>query len=199
MKILAARVRWNESWGNTPDMEVLVDNMPDESSMVFEEKAGLYLAIQNGYASYMYYNEPGDGYGGRVFTVKMQDGSIRRLTGPWSSRAGCVNAGGFDTQIMDVSMTDNAETFNSRGMKGCFIAGAITLDLAVSAAKMARCTLAQIIGNEPAWHPSKDPRTVVKPHSKFGCKKRSGYSVYVENRSFEVPTLRDVSVALTSC
>jgi hypothetical protein len=57
----------------------------------YVERGGVYRAKCGDVVSYLYYDKPGNGYGGRVFEVIMADGTARRLKGPWSSRAGVVN------------------------------------------------------------------------------------------------------------
>lgn len=160
MKILNIKVDWMKDWHNHPVLQVLVDKIPKLDEMVYEERNGIYYAEKDGYAHYLYYTAPGDGFGGSVFDVKMKDGGTRSLKGPWSSRAGCVNAQKFGF-IMDVHITDKPDVFE-RGYT--FMAGAITLDLAIEAAKIANCYLFFDGVNEPVFTPSLAGNALVKPN-----------------------------------
>lgn len=199
MTILAARVNWNEAWLNLPTIEVLVDKLVPNDAHVYDTKDNLFLSVVEGQASYFYWAGPGDGYGGRVFVTKMRDGSIRKMAGPWSSRAGCVNKAGFGHTIVDCSVTDS-KIFYETGKGGIFYATAITLELAITAAKMAGCTLAPTASStEISWHASLDPRAVVKPYSDWGSKKRAGYRVHNgSGTTLEFKTIKEVRKHLCS-
>ena len=54
----------------------------------------LYVALERGVVmADMLYHDPGNenGFGGRAFTLEMQNGTTRRIKGPWSSNSGVVN------------------------------------------------------------------------------------------------------------
>lgn len=125
MKILSAKVEWHEQFINYPNLVLEVDALPDLDTMVYTERNGIYYAERQGYATYLYYVQPGEGYGGRKFTLKMKGGTTKTLVGPWSSRAACVNQQGFGP-IVDVTFKEG---------KYSFIAGAVTLRLAQRAMK----------------------------------------------------------------
>lgn len=127
MKVLNASVNWYLDCGNDPRLEIVVDEIPEAAEMLFEQKDDLYFAEKDGYVKFFAYSKPGNGYGGHVYNITMKDGSERALVGPWSSRAGCMNAAGF-TPSVDVVATDH---------RGYRLAIAITLELANEAAKMA--------------------------------------------------------------
>lgn len=167
MKIINAKVDWMKDWHNYPVLQVLVDKIPKLDEMVYEERNGIYYSENGGYTHYLYYKSPGDGFGGSVFNLKMKEGSTRNLVGPWSSRAGCVNAQKFGF-IMDVSITDDPKVFE-RGYT--FIAGAITLDLALEAAKIANCYLFFSYNDgEPTFTPSMNGNALVKPIKNGFCR-----------------------------
>jgi hypothetical protein len=124
MKVLDATVNWNFGLGNSPDLYVLVDKFPPREDMRYAHKDGIFYAEAHGYASFYSWTRPGDGFGGRVFELTMEDGTVRSLKGPWSSNAGSVNLMGFGP-CMEVTMTDDPDVWR----KGhTFFASAMTID-----------------------------------------------------------------------
>ena len=98
------------SFHNRPTLDLLVDAMPKRDDMVFEKRGDLYFGEKEGLVEFFSYSRPGQGYGGRVYTLRMEDGSTAELKGPWSSRAGAMNAAGF-THCLDVAITDDEKAF----------------------------------------------------------------------------------------
>lgn len=93
MRILDAKIRWNERHGNDPEIMVLVNgNMPMMQERKYVKKNGLYYSESGGWVSLFSYHGPGDGYGGRSYRLKMMDGTEEILHGPFSSRPGVANA-----------------------------------------------------------------------------------------------------------
>ena len=88
------------------------DDLPDLKSLRYKEKHGCYFAELDGYVNFMYYSGPGQGYGGRHFDITMEDGTQKTLIGPWSSRAGAMNATGF-IPCVDVCIDINNSRFSS--------------------------------------------------------------------------------------
>jgi len=194
MKILNARVDWMKDWDNHPNLVVLVDKMPKAEDLSFNQHGGMYWSIKDGYASYLYYTQPGDGFAGRVFTLKMVDGTTKELKGPWSSRAGCVNTvlhglpGNNQGPIVDVTMTDDPDVYSGKVIK-CFFAAAITMDLAKQAAKMARCNLVmERNGEDITYTPSMDKKYIIKPRNRQ--KSKPTYKRFVYGYSEEFKTLK---------
>jgi hypothetical protein len=198
MKVLKAKVDWHLEYDNHPTLTVLVDSMPNYDTLVFNEINGIYYSIQDGYASYLYYVKPGEGFAGRTFTLKMVDGTTRTLIGPWSSRAGCVNTTLYEHDsskgpIVDVTMTDDPDVYSGKVIK-CFFAGAITMNLAIEAAKMARCHLVKTKEHgDITFHPSMDSKFIVKPRNRG--KSKPTYKRFVYNNSLEYKTLREAKNA----
>ena len=159
MKVLNARVRWMQGYANSPTLEILVDRFPTESDYRYEHKPpAAYYAEAEGSVRFFAYTGPGEGYGGREFEIRMK-GTGRRVTlvGPWSSRAGYMNSIGFGPCV-DVSITEDPKAF-ARGHT--FYSGAVTLELAQAAAKIAGCFLVKVGGAEESvdgkdvrWDPS---------------------------------------------
>ena len=126
MNILSAKINWNANYMNFPDLEIEVDEMPDTKTMRYEERNNIFYAEREGYASYFYYKEPGEGFGGREFPITMKDGTEKILKGPWSSRASCVNQMGFGP-VVDIVLSKN---------QYYRVSGAVTLRIAQKAIKM---------------------------------------------------------------
>lgn len=141
MLITGASVDWKLFYDNAPQFSIVVDQIPDRDDLVYQEKNGIYYAEKDGYVSFLYYDKPGNGYGGQHFDLHMQSGETKTLIGPWSSRAGAVNSVGFGP-CLDVSLAiaDNRKPYESL-TKYTFYSGHITLDLALQAAKLANCQL----------------------------------------------------------
>ncbi|HRR49605.1 MAG TPA: hypothetical protein P5293_06605 [Bacteroidales bacterium] len=110
MKILDMKVCWYENFDNDPQLQILVDKMPDFDDLLYEKKDGLYFAEKDGYVSFFVYTKPGEGFGGRVFPITLTDGTKVDLKGPWSSRAGVMNKAGFEP-CLDVHLTDDPEVW----------------------------------------------------------------------------------------
>lgn len=190
MKLLDARVRWNEKWANPPEFQLLVDKIPDAKEIPHIEHIGLYYGQEGGYVDYLYYDKPGEGYGGRKFVLKMVDGSYKEMIGPWSSGSYAVNGHGLHFKYkearpeaeavpcLNCSITSDPKVFE-RGHT--FYSGNVTLTIAQEAAKMCECYLVMEVEMHkdqffPAseWeqvepetiytiHPSMDPYRIVKP------------------------------------
>lgn len=125
MKVLDCRVNWMEKWDNKPYLELMVDRIPEDSEMIFEQKDDLFYAEKDGYVRFFYYSQPGNGFGGARYPITMKDGSEMILKGPWSSRAGCMNNAGFKPSL-DVVITNDKEAFD-RGYT--FLASHATLEI----------------------------------------------------------------------
>lgn len=133
MKILAAKIRWNEGYCNNPDLEILVDKIPELKDLDYDvtqvrygnEKSNLYLAIQDGYASFLSWSgkKNDGGYCGQEWQI-IVNGKPVTVKGPWSSRSGVMNKA-FKTQVMEVSITDDLQAYE-RGYTFC--AGAMTVE-----------------------------------------------------------------------
>lgn len=97
MKITGAEVNWNNAWSNEAGLTIFVAKYKDLNYR-FQKKGNLYFACDDktGFVEYFAY-DPTDheGFGGRIFELKMKDGSIKKLSGPWSSRSEVMNEAGF--------------------------------------------------------------------------------------------------------
>lgn len=163
MRILNAKVEWYKSFHNRPSLAVLVDRMVKSNERVYVERENIHYSEVGGHADYFFYKQPGEGFGGRHFVVKMVGGIKKRCIGPWSSGAYGVNSVGLGP-IVDVAITEDEKTFD-RGFT--FYHGAITVPLAYEAAKLAGCHLvkAHDLGSDN-WYPSLDPVRLIKPFNR---------------------------------
>lgn len=136
MKILKAKVKDYDQFDNLPTLEILVDKIPDNDSLIYEQKGSSYFAEKDGFVSFFYYNEPGRGYGGRIFTINTKDGK-KDLIGPWSSNSKAMKDSGFMDSV-GVSITDDPKVME----KGfTFFAGHITYELFVETCNSIKCSV----------------------------------------------------------
>lgn len=185
MKILDARVSWMTDYDNHPSLEVLIEDPPNEEERVYSNKENIYFSCLEGMASYFAYSGPSDGFGGREFDIKMDDGTTKTLIGPWSSRAGAVNT--LFGPIVDMAWTDDVEKWN--GKRGCFMHGSLIFSLALVAAEMAKCHLVKVVDDDITWIPSMVENVVVKPRIKN--RKEPYYERFVYNHSEIYETLNE--------
>ncbi len=182
MKILKARVNWMIGWLNQPDFQILVDRIPKLDELRYEARDGHYYAELDGYVNFFGYSAPGEGYGGRTFTLHMKDGSKADLIGPWSSRSGLLNAHGFGP-CTEVAMTDDAAFFDRKKRFGCYYGGAITVPLAEEAARIAGVHLVrhyQFGDKEFYYTPSLKPGEIIKPEPTVEMQERGELPGWVD-------------------
>jgi hypothetical protein len=131
MKVHRADIDWQERFRAEPKLLLHVDVVPridevEHTSLMLDGGEVLYVGTrEDGYAHFLLHNpRNGRGFGGSVFVLPMADGSEEHLVGPWSSRAGVVNAYGAQggwPDIVDVVLLPQ---------RGGRMAGAVTLKLA---------------------------------------------------------------------
>lgn len=109
--ITNATVNWWLNIGNDPQFEVHVDKAPSEDSFIYDEKilecgTTLYLATNGIWANY-YLHDPDNesGFCGARFHLKMSDGTVRTIKGPWSSRCSVMNEH-FGVNLMEVTIIE---------------------------------------------------------------------------------------------
>ena len=98
MKITGIEIDWMEQWGgNDARIIVLVDKRPDYSKLRYKtvkktgNKESIWACHDNIVNFYYLDGSDKEGYGGRTFTLTMEDGTKRNIVGPWSSRCGIFN------------------------------------------------------------------------------------------------------------
>lgn len=111
MKIVNLRF---DNWNDKITPVVTLQDVPSEYELLYEHKNGIWYAEKEGLVSYMYWRGPGNegGFGGSVYTIKTKDGRKVKLKGPWSSRAGVVNALGFGP-VIDIIAEVNGSRYAS--------------------------------------------------------------------------------------
>lgn len=126
MTPLDAKVRWNPDLLNPPTLQILVDHLPLMEKMVFTQLGQLYYGENEGLVDFFFHN-PQDqrGYGGRLFHLMLDTGTVITLKGPWSSRSGVMNKAGFGP-CMEASLVSERDSFD-RGHT--FTSCAITVEL----------------------------------------------------------------------
>ncbi len=111
MKILAMNVDWKQGWANTPNLEILVDELPNTNDLVYsrDERTPnlIYGYVSNtAIKSYILMGEenstsPHRGFGGARFTRKLDNGSEITSNNCWSSRASCLTIPSVDCYLRE--------------------------------------------------------------------------------------------------
>lgn len=170
MKILNAKVNWNTTCANWPELEIEVDSLPEPIYKKIPSGNDFhYISIIDGIVRYLSGNPdvPTHGFGGSEINLTLEDGTTETLHGGWSSRAGLVNIL-QDQQIVDVVVIPRD--------KGYRLAMGITLEMAQEAAKMCDAYLVKDNpwDDEIYYVPSISPDKIEKkypqcPYFEGGC------------------------------
>jgi len=109
--IVDAAIDWNKTFTG-PRLVVLVDEIPQIDEMQFERNDSIWYAEKDGLCRFFAWSEDADhqGFGGHAFRLPMVDGDDVVLKGPYSSRAGVVNAHGFGP-VANGWVTDSRRDF----------------------------------------------------------------------------------------
>jgi len=103
MKVKKIDVYWCNEFSNVPNLELYVDKKPDYNQIMrFECKKyhdnDIYYAYDedSGLVKFYYHDHKNhNGYYGAKFKLKMKDGTVETLIGPWSSRPAIMHMAGF--------------------------------------------------------------------------------------------------------
>jgi hypothetical protein len=102
MTITNPVINWMKGYGNSPYLEVTVDELPKMDELIFTriadgERGNAYFAKHDsGYVRYFYHAFNNNrGFGGSVFSGKLDTGETFNVKGPWSSNSQAMNALGF--------------------------------------------------------------------------------------------------------
>jgi hypothetical protein len=130
MKIIRMKIDWRQGLGNLPRILVLVDQIPKQEELFYQRSKttpNLHLAVKEGYADFFSWSHKGDdgGYYHAVWERNIE-GTVTKVLGPWSARAGVINWA-FEQQILSVGITVNEKDFEENQ----FFMGAITVELAL--------------------------------------------------------------------
>lgn len=120
-------------------VELLLDRIPSRDEYRYKtHKVGgntWYIGLVDGIANF-FCHSPRDerGYGGRVFTGTLEDGSAFSVRGPWSSGPSEINSFNLICTVVEASATTNEEDFE-RGYTFYSLSG-VTLDIIKQAEKL---------------------------------------------------------------
>ncbi len=142
VQIQAARIQWCFGYGNSPDLQILVDKVPETATLLHDVKVlppardgnyTLYFAEKDGYVHFMAHNAKNEtGYGGSIIPVRIKpDGAIKLVKGPWSGNSASMTEHGGFMPSMAVDIADHICKHDK-----CWhpiISGHITLTLAQEA------------------------------------------------------------------
>jgi hypothetical protein len=101
MNIISAKINWMKGYGNHPILEVTVDELPKLDELVYTRKpdgfyGAAYFAQSGDYVHFFYHSANNEtGFGGRIFTGKLDTGETFKVKGPWSSNCQAMNMFGF--------------------------------------------------------------------------------------------------------
>jgi hypothetical protein len=139
MIIRAARFYGYEKFDNFPQLQILVDKMPSMEDLVYRQTGNMYWAEKDGYVSHYNYVRPDRGFGGRQFDLKMIDGSVKTLIGPWHAGERSMY---HICPCHSVHLTEEIKCWE-RGYT--FFGCSITTKLFQEAAEIANCTIRKAI------------------------------------------------------
>jgi hypothetical protein len=88
-------VEWHQGFHNMPTFAVTIDKRPEFSELVYEKRGFHYFALCGDVAFFYFFEKPGEGFGGWTFDVKLTDGTVQTLKGPWSSNGAAMARQGF--------------------------------------------------------------------------------------------------------
>lgn len=97
MSITDIKVDWSAGWANMPTVMVHLSKAPPgiyeipHKQKINSDGSALYYGQKEGFVSYFCEDNDKSGFAGRSFDILMEDGSIKTLVGPWSSRASVMN------------------------------------------------------------------------------------------------------------
>ncbi len=138
MNVTDGYVEWKPGYDQRPNLHIIIEGEhPPRDEFVYQpdNDRSFWWAEKDGFYRYFagHPDEPGDGFAGRSFTINTVDGEIT-LEGPYSGRAGVVNALGHGPCV-DVTLHTNG----TRGRMGR--TATVALEYAEEAAAFAGVTL----------------------------------------------------------
>lgn len=109
MKILDRSINWYDEYDNLPTLHIVVDKLPDRESRRYKThkqgRSTSYWSELDGVVDF-FTHVPGQeqGYGGRVFSGILEDGTPFSCKGPWSDNSAHMN--GIFPKCVEVSVTE---------------------------------------------------------------------------------------------
>lgn len=141
MKLLDAKVNWRFDWANSPELMILVDEIPDYKNIPHRKvvrregnrfESTIYWGEQDGLVDFFVSTSDKNGYGGRTFDTLLEDGTREAVKGPWSSGCYAMNVNGFPLSA-DCLITTDLKAWD-QGY--AYIGGHITLEVANEACEL---------------------------------------------------------------
>lgn len=118
VEIVALRVEWMLTYGNMPEIQVLLSRVPDMSEFRFKTKpvSNNNMLIWGELDGIVMFNAIDShdkrGYGGIEFTYTLEDGTPFMAKGPWSSSPSTMNL--HFPHVVDVSTAADPATWYKR-------------------------------------------------------------------------------------
>lgn len=167
--ILDARVNEYEQFSNPPMLEVLVDTLPEWESFVWHFWDGIFWTERDGFIKFLAHDGSEKnlgGFYGQSFDIRMDDGSVKTLRGPWSGGSHLFWVRD-DRPVEPIEVHVYESSWNSVGYAGY----ALTFSLAKEVLEKFCQDFEFVEGGYPDfWF----------PHRKSGCRKR--WCGYCEER-----------------
>ena len=175
MKILETSINWMENWDNHPSFYMTVDKFPSHEETRYRAypvpgrgKATLYVSDNQEFVQFLLHDPSNeDGYAGRVFNLTMEDGSVVKVTGPWSSNPDSVfRSTNGEIDCVSVYVREEKDKYHCHGFY-------MSVDLAKKICEENDAYLVDLVGGENLSNmskgskfshvPSLSPDTLVKP------------------------------------
>jgi len=119
MNILDAKIYWYIGYANQPRLHLLVDKLQLNSEFKWRKLNDFLWTENENFIKFYLESENKGGFGGAVFNLPMEDGSIYKLEGPGASRSSWFNK--FGPQCIDSIVTDNPAHFDYSGNGGYYL------------------------------------------------------------------------------
>ena len=166
IRVTDVMVDWMEGWGNSPNWHVVLSRAPEpeEFDGRWEQLGPCYRAQVDPLVQFLFWERPGEGFGGRVYDLKMMDGSTRSLKGPWSSRSAIINQVFADRppciEMAYVTEDELKGTSIGENQVYCWMSGNVLTEHLAAFLIERRFVVAQRVSADPA-HGVNAPRKVI--------------------------------------
>ena len=118
MNILGAKINWYPGYANSPELEIIVDDIPKREDLRYRRQVTpdgtAYFAQHGDYVDYFWHNPKNErGYGGAVFNVILITGEQVSVKGPWSSNSQSMNM--FFPRSVSVTISIKSQGYRLAG------------------------------------------------------------------------------------
>jgi hypothetical protein len=180
MKILSSRVNWHEDWDNNPTFEMNVDKMLDQDQYLYRTypipgHGTLYVSDNTELVKFLLSSGDKSGYGGRKFTLNMEDGSVVEVTGPWSSNSSAVyQITNGEVDCVECNILEENGDFPTLRYHGCCIRPIVAKRICdAEGCHLINNTTAR--GSTTRNIPSKSSTKLIKPRTRNGVTEMKEY------------------------